>query len=298
MGTSGDVAQNISFFDAFIEIRSALRYIEIHPADATQCMITPKKSLGQNFLRDTNIARKIVRTIHVQPTDILLEIGPGQGALTKYLVGSCKKTIGVEIDDRAAQLLREMFGDQLELLQTDILEVDLGRLAAKEQGKIRIVGNIPYYITSEILFWIFEQWASVSDATLMMQLEVAQRLCSKPKTKEYGILSVATQFYSEPEILFKVSRNAFFPRPDVDSALVRLVLKQTVPECNRELFHNLVRSTFGKRRKTLRNGLRSMGFDDQVLMKLPADLGRRAEELSVNEFVELSNMLEPFSNSL
>ncbi len=281
-----------------IEIRNALRYIEIHPADATQCMITPKKSLGQNFLRDANIARKIVRTIHVQPTDILLEIGPGQGALTKYLVGICKKTIGVEIDDRAAQLLREMFGGQLELLQTDILEVDLGRLAANEHARIRIVGNIPYYITSEILFWMFEQWESVSDATLMMQLEVAQRLCSKPKRKEYGILSIATQFYSEPEILFKVSRNAFFPRPDVDSALVRLVLKQVVPECNREFFHHLVRSTFGKRRKTLRNGLRSIGFDDQVLMKLPADLGRRAEELSVNEFVELSKMLEPFNNSL
>ncbi len=260
-------------------------------------MITPKKSLGQNFLRDANIARKIVRAIHVQPTDLLLEIGPGQGALTKYLVGSCKKTIGVEIDRRAAELLRETFGSQLELLQTDVLAVDLRRVAANENARIRIVGNIPYYITSEILFWMFEQWESVSDATLMMQLEVAQRLCSKPKTKEYGILSVATQFYSKPEILFKVSRNAFFPRPDVDSAVVRLVMKRAVPECNRDLFHTLVRSTFGKRRKTLRNGLRSMGFDDQVLAELPVDLGRRAEELTVNEFVELTRMLEPFIHS-
>jgi 16S rRNA (adenine1518-N6/adenine1519-N6)-dimethyltransferase len=287
--------QGEHFDTLFVEIRSTLRYID-SARGHTQRMITPKKSLGQHFLRDANIARKIVRALNVQPTDVLLEIGSGTGALTKYLVGSCRHLIGVEVDHRAAELLRETFRGRLELLQEDILSVNLTALAEREHGKIRVVGNIPYYLTSEILFWLFRHHEGVSDATLMTQEEVARRLLAKPGTKQYGILSVAAQFYTQPRMLFKVSPSAFFPPPEVESAVVQLRVKETIPTCDRELFHRVVRAAFGKRRKTLRNTLRSAGFDDTLLPHLSLDLRKRGEELTVDEFVALVRMLEPYSS--
>lgn len=257
-------------------------------------MITPKKSLGQHFLRDANIARKIVRSLQVQPADVLLEIGSGAGALTQHLVGTCKHLIGVELDRRAAQVLRDMFGTRMEVLEQDILTVDLTALSRRQRTPIRVVGNIPYYLTSEILFWLFEHHGAVRDATLMMQYEVARRLAAKPKSKEYGILSVVTKFYAVPELLFKVPPTAFYPAPEVDSAVVRLTMRDEVPRCDRELFHRIVRATFGKRRKTLRNTLRSAGFDDDILKRITLNLGKRAEELDLDDFIALVQQLEPY----
>lgn len=254
-------------------------------------MITPKKSLGQNFLRDDNVARKIVQHLHLNPADIVLEIGPGSGMLTKYLVGKCRRLIGVEIDQRAVDLLKETVGEDMEILAQDIRTVNLREVGRESATPLRVVGNIPYYITSEILFWLFEHREVVQDATLMMQIEVARRLNAKPRTKEYGILSVASQFYAEPRLLFKVSPNSFFPPPEVESAVVNLVFKKTVPDCDRELFHIVVRSTFGKRRKTLRNGLKYLGIEEAKLDKLHFDLLRRPEELSVQDFVTLTREL-------
>ncbi len=260
-------------------------------------MIAPKKSLGQHFLRDENIARKIVEHLHPENQDVLVEIGPGTGALTKHLVGRGKAFAAIEVDARALEVLRGRFADA-EFVHSDVLGVRLDLLSKKYGDKLRIVGNIPYYIASEILFWLFDAREAVRDAILMMQLEVAQRLIAKPRTKEYGILSVFSQFYSSPELLFQVSKNSFFPKPNVDSAVVRLNMVDRLPAHAERLFRNVVRSTFGKRRKTLYNGLRYMGLDEKELAGVPFDLTRRPEELSVEEFFDLTRKLEPYEDGL
>jgi 16S rRNA (adenine1518-N6/adenine1519-N6)-dimethyltransferase len=251
----------------------------------------PIKSLGQNFLRDENILRKIVEGLNLHDGDIVIEIGPGQGALTKHLVDLPITLIGIEVDQRAIDLLQQCFGDKMIIYHTSVLDANLHTLFEKHWKKLRIVGNIPYYLTSEILFWLFDSRMVVTDATIMMQLEVAHRLVASPKNKEYGILSVFTQFYTECEMLFKVSRNCFYPKPDVDSAVVRLNFKDQLPQCDEKLFRSIVRATFGKRRKTLRNGLKSLELEDMVLDQIPFDLKRRPEDLSVDEFLNLSESI-------
>lgn len=255
-------------------------------------MITPRKSLGQHFLRDENVARKIVHELHLTADDVVVEIGPGTGALTKHLTKAARHVVGIEVDRRAAEMLRETFSNAIDIIERDVLQVDLVALATTYRQALRIVGNIPYNITSAILFWLFEHRSAVQDATLMMQLEVAQRLTAQPNSKAYGILSVATQFHTQPELLFKVSRNSFYPKPEVDSAVVRLDFRKELPSCSVPLFTAVVRATFGKRRKTLRNGLRYMGLTEEQLRALPFDLRRRPEELSLDEFIELTSQLE------
>jgi dimethyladenosine transferase len=251
----------------------------------------PIKSLGQNFLRDENILRKIVESLNLHDGDIVIEIGPGQGALTKHLVDLPITLIGIEVDRRAIDILDQNFGDKMTLHHISVLDANLHTISEKYRKKLRIVGNIPYYLTSEILFWLFDARTVVTDATIMMQLEVAHRLVAPPKNKEYGILSVFTQFYTECEMLFKVSRNCFFPKPAVDSAVVRLNFKDQLPQCDEKLFRSIVRATFGKRRKTLRNGLKSLELDDTVLDQIPFDLKRRPEDLSVDEFINLAESI-------
>ncbi|HLA69411.1 MAG TPA: 16S rRNA (adenine(1518)-N(6)/adenine(1519)-N(6))-dimethyltransferase RsmA [Bacteroidota bacterium] len=255
-------------------------------------MIVPKKSLGQNFLRDENVARNILEEFSLHRNDFLLEIGAGTGALTNHLIGKVDRLLVVEIDSRAVEVLRERFGSDLEIIQKDILEVDPAILKEKYGKRIRVVGNIPYYITSEILFWMIDNRTAFEDAVVMMQLDVARRLVAKRRTKEYGILSVVTQCYSDAKILFRVSRNSFYPAPNVDSAVVRLRMRQSVPDHNEKLFREVVRGTFGKRRKTLFNGLRFMGFTEEGLASTGLDLKRRPEELSVEDFIELTRKLD------
>jgi 16S rRNA (adenine1518-N6/adenine1519-N6)-dimethyltransferase len=255
-------------------------------------VLKPIKSLGQNFLRDENILHKITESLDVHPGDVIVEIGPGQGALTKHLIEKQVKLIGIEVDERAIHLLQDRFSEKLEIIHRDVLKVDLGALAERSGGKVHIVGNIPYYLTSEILFWLFDARQAVTDATLMVQYEVARRLVASPKNKEYGILSIFTQFYTECEMLFKVSRNCFFPKPEVDSAVVQLKFKELLPDGDEVLFRSIVRATFSQRRKTLRNGLKSLGYDERVLDQLSFDLKRRPEELGVEEFLFLTRILE------
>ncbi len=254
-------------------------------------MLKPIKALGQNFLQDENILHKIVESLDLRTDDVVVEIGSGQGALTKHLYDKPVKLIGIEVDERAIRLLQERFGEKLELIHCNVLDVNLGELAQHNGRKVRIVGNIPYYLTSEILFWLFDARTAITDATLMVQFEVARRLIAPPKNKEYGILSIFTQFYTECEMLFKVSRNCFFPKPEVDSAVVRFKFKEQLPDCDEKLFRSIVRSTFGQRRKTLRNGLKSMGYDESVLDQISFNLTKRAEELEVEEFLLLTNNL-------
>jgi 16S rRNA (adenine1518-N6/adenine1519-N6)-dimethyltransferase len=251
----------------------------------------PIKSLGQNFLRDENILRKIVESLKLNDGDIVIEIGPGQGALTKHLVDLPITVIGIEVDQRAIDLLQQNYGAAMTIYHASVLDANLHTLSEKHQKKLRIVGNIPYYLTSEILFWLFDARMVVTDATIMMQLEVARRLIAPPKNKEYGILSIFTQFYTECVMLFKVSRNCFYPKPSVDSAVVQLNFKDTLPQVDEKLFRSIVRATFGKRRKTLRNGLKSLELDDTILDQVPFDLKKRPEDLSVDEFVFLSESL-------
>ena len=259
-------------------------------------MLKPKKSLGQNFLRDENILHKIVESLHFHHGDVVIEIGSGQGALTRHLIKQPIALIGIELDKRAIELLQQSVGGNMTIIHANVLDVSLQEIFDKHQKKLRIVGNIPYYLTSDILFWVFDAHAVVLDTTLMIQFEVAQRLVAPPKNKEYGILSIFTQFYTQCEMLFKVSRNCFFPKPDVDSALVRLRFKEQLPKCNEQLFRSLVRATFGKRRKTLRNGLKYLGHTDALLDQIQFDLNRRPEELSIDEFIFLTNTLEKILN--
>ncbi len=255
-------------------------------------MLKPKKSLGQNFLQDENILRKITAALQLQSGDVVFEIGPGEGALTKHLLAQPITLLAAEIDDRAIALLRDSFGNRLELLHQDVLSINFEELYRRFQKPIRVVGNIPYYLTSDILIKLFDQHAFIQDAILMVQWEVAQRLHAKPHTKEYGILTVYANYYSSCEVLFKVSRNVFFPKPNVDSAVIRLNFKQSAMPCTDHVFRNVVRSTFGKRRKTLHNGLKYMGIDNAQLNTLPFDLTKRPEELSVSDFISLTTAIE------
>jgi 16S rRNA (adenine1518-N6/adenine1519-N6)-dimethyltransferase len=278
----------------FIENSPLVLYID----PVSERMLPPKKSLGQNFLRDENVARNIIDSLKLRADDVVVEIGPGQGALTKYLAPKCSRLVAIEIDERAVRLLHDTFADTIEVVHADILTVSLSTMFRGEHRRLRVVGNIPYNITSEILFWLFEHHQIVEDATLMVQLEVARRFVAQTETKDYGILSVLLAYYTEPELLFKVSRNSFFPKPEVDSAVVRLGFRVKLRECDRGLLTAVVRSTFGKRRKTLRNGLRYMGFDAAHLDAVPFDLTKRPEELSLDEFLDLTELLAPYRGEI
>lgn len=256
--------------------------------------IRPKQSFGQNFLRDENISRKIVAAVNVQPHDVVLEIGPGEAALTKYLVPQVHELIVVDVDERVINRMREMYPDgEVEILHKDFLLTDFSEtLDRRKATKLRIIGNIPYNITSPILFHILDNRSHVSDATLMMQKEVAKRLVAKPNTKDYGILSVFCQLFADVELLFDVSAKCFYPQPKVTSSVVQLkILDEPRFEVGDEVFiRNMVRSIFGKRRKTLRN---SLSYFVDVIPPLPEkfDLSKRPEALSIQQLVELGNAL-------
>jgi len=247
--------------------------------------LKPRKRLGQHFLHDKNIIRKIVDAVRATPEDVVVEIGPGTGALTEELVRRFSRLTVIEVDERAVKLLRERFPD-LDIRHQDILEVNWRALAAEKGGALYVVGNLPYYITSPILFRLFEARQVLKEAVLMMQLEVAQRLVALPGTKQYGILSVITQLVAEPELLFKVSPNVFYPKPDVWSAVVRLRFKNVL-EVPLDKLKKVVRTAFNQRRKTLRNSLKPIV--QETGRPVPESLaGKRAEALHPEEFVALT----------
>lgn len=259
-------------------------------------MIQAKKSLGQHFLRDANVSRKIVAFLDPKPGETIVEIGPGTGALTSLLAESGASIIAVEIDGRACEhlssLKQERRWQAVQIHQADFLEFDFSSIPGFGEGKIRIVGNLPYNITSPILFRLFEHSASIRDAVLMMQYEVAERVCSKPGGKEYGILSVMTRYFAEARIAFPVSREVFVPKPAVKSCVVHLRFFEKPKEeaVDFECFRRVVRGTFGVRRKTVANGLRNIGIPTEKLGSSFADLLlKRPEQLSIHDFIMLSN---------
>lgn len=256
-------------------------------------MLKPKQSLGQNFLTDPNIVRKIVGALQASAQDHVVEIGPGTGALTGELLAVYPRLTAVELDERAVDHLRAQYLD-LDVRQQDALEVSWGALAEEKGGPLHVIGNLPYYITSQILFALVEARQHVAEAVLMMQREVAERLVASPRTKAYGILSVVVQLHTRPELLFRVSPHVFYPKPDVTSAVIRLAFREdeaALAEVDPKLLREVVRSAFNQRRKTLRNSLSR--WTRAAGLALPEGwAGRRAEELTPEEFVELARYLE------
>ncbi len=263
-------------------------------AHSPRSAIRPKQSLGQNFLVDGNIVRNIVRDMHLQPDDVVLEIGAGTGALTAQLVNHVRHLIVVEIDGRVISQLKSAFSSpSVTILHEDVLLTDFTAISRQMKCRLRVAGNLPYHLTSPILFRLFEHTASVNDATFMVQREVARRIVARPGSREYGILSVMTKFHGDAEMLFDVSPSCFYPKPKVTSTVLRLVFSRTggVPGTDPALFSTIVRTAFGKRRKTLRNSLQYLPFGEPVVDRLLSEirfpLEKRPEELSLDEFIRL-----------
>jgi len=257
--------------------------------------IHPKKSLGQNFLKDENIARKIVSSLALKTDDHVLEIGAGAGVLTKYLIQRVKKVVAVEIDKNLVQQLLKKFWDcdNLFLYRDDILNIYLEEILERSQ-LWKVVANLPYHITSPVLFKLFENRKLFGSATLMVQREVAQRIIAQPGSKAYGILSVFSQYYADVKNLFDVSKHVFFPKPEVSSSVIRLDFRNngSFNLQQERLFRQLVKGTFGQRRKMLRNSLKSTFEKNIDLTQLNFDLEQRPEDVSVECFVELTKQIE------
>jgi 16S rRNA (adenine1518-N6/adenine1519-N6)-dimethyltransferase len=267
--------------------------------------IRPLKKYGQSFLTDDQIFRKIVDAGHLQPEDTVVEIGAGLGVMTDLLVERAAKVIAVEVDPHLIDILREKLSvkENVEVVHQDILTLDLSTIApSRQEKKIKVMGNIPYNITSEILFHLLKFRKHIHSAVLLMQKEVAERLTAEPSTKAYGIPSVILSMYADLEILFHVSNQCFYPVPAVQSSLLQLVFgdEPRYPLQDEELFRHLVRASFAQRRKTLLNNLKSFRKIDntpdeiqEILTHLTIDGSRRAESMTLAEFAALSNALMP-----
>ncbi|MBU1098283.1 MAG: ribosomal RNA small subunit methyltransferase A [Bacteroidetes bacterium] len=252
--------------------------------------IIPIKSLGQNYLNDQNIIRKIIDEIDIMPDDRIIEIGPGLGALTKEIYKKTEYFTAIDIDTRVSGYLKEHM-PSLNIIITDFLKVDLNEII--KFSPVKIAGNIPYNITSPILFKLIENRELISEAVLMVQHEVAKRICGKQGTKDYGILSVILSYVADVNYCFKVSANVFHPKPNVDSAVIHLRFKKELEgNLQLETFKQVVKASFGNRRKTLKNSLSNSIFHDYELNKLSVDLTKRAEQLSLSDFIMLTAQIQ------
>lgn len=263
-----------------------------------------QKKFGQNFLIDTRVLDKIISAADITKDDFVLEIGPGIGTMTQYLCEYARAVAAVEIDKNLIPILEDTLSsyDNVEIIHQDILKMDIERLVREQnQGNpIKVVANLPYYITTPIIMGLFESHVSVHSITIMVQKEVAQRMQAKPGTKDYGALSLAVQYYARPEIVANVPPNCFMPRPNVGSAVIRLIRYQEQPvqvRDEKQLFA-FIRASFNQRRKTLVNGLNNApGISytrDEIVhalqeMGLPANI--RGEALTLEQFAQLSNRL-------
>ncbi|EXJ23464.1 Dimethyltransferase [Alkalibacterium sp. AK22] len=268
--------------------------------------LSAKKSLGQNFIIDTNILEKIVLAGQISARTTVIEVGPGIGALTEQLAKKAGKVLAFEIDDRLLPVLKDTLSpyDNIEIIHSDVLKVDLPAFAEKhlaEAEEVVLVANLPYYITTPIIMNFLEAGLAIDRMVLMMQKEVASRISAQPGTKAYGSLSVAVQYYMDAEVAFSVPKTVFMPQPNVESAIIRLREKQSKPvELSDEaFFFRLVRSAFVQRRKTLWNNLlvafgkeeQTKTLLEQALTEADIDPKRRGETLAIEEFAALANIL-------
>lgn len=260
--------------------------------------IAPKKRFSQNFLTDNRTAAKIAAALDAAADDVVLEIGPGTGALTKHLLAtSCRTIVAVDLDIRSVEALAalaDQSGERLQVQHGDILAIQPATLFPDVMPDHRLViGNIPYAITSDILFWVFEHRETIARAVIMMQKEVALRCVAVPGTKDYGVLSVAAWYVSRPRLLFSVQPGSFFPRPSVTSAVVRFDMRRQVPPVPFGPFMSFVRAAFSQRRKVMANALAGWAHQHRIVLRdvtLPEHLSvtaLRAEALSPEQLVEL-----------
>jgi 16S rRNA (adenine1518-N6/adenine1519-N6)-dimethyltransferase len=264
---------------------------------------TFSKSLGQNFLIDGNIVRKIVQGAEVTRDDYVLEIGPGIGILTEELALNAKKVVSVELDRGLLDVLEETLAayDNVEIIHGDILKIDLKKLIDEkfEGGPIKIVANLPYYVTTPILGKLLEESLNIDSITVMIQKEVADRMVAAHGSKAYGSLSVFVNFYSRPEILLKVPKTVFMPQPKIDSSVIKLNIIKELPDLDREKFFQVVKAAFSKRRKTILNSLSTYGFNldkedfRKALEEAEISPQARAEDLSLEDFIKISKILPP-----
>ena len=263
-----------------------------------------QKKFGQNFLIDGNILEKIVNAARITEEDCVLEIGPGIGTMTQYLADRAKSVIAVEVDKNLIPVLRDTLSSyqNVKVINEDILKVDVGRIVREENGgrPIKVVANLPYYITTPIIMALFENHIALQSITIMVQKEVADRMQAVPGTKDYGALSLAVRYYAKPEIIMKVPASCFMPRPNVDSAVIRLTRheKPPVEAADEARLFDVIRASFNQRRKTLVNGLSNagnLGIGKEKAAEAIERMGLsptvRGETLTLEQFVELTNFL-------
>jgi 16S rRNA (adenine1518-N6/adenine1519-N6)-dimethyltransferase len=254
--------------------------------------LKPLKRFGQNYLKDPNILNKIVEEISPEEDDNIVEIGPGRGALTAKLLEKVSTITAVEIDKRVREELSEKF-PKLNFISGDFLEYDLQALFSIRNKKLRVTGNIPYNITSPVLFKMIEHHNIIKDSVLMVQLEVAKRMKGKKGTKDYGILSLLLNFFADVKFCFKVSPASFYPKPNVDSAVVHLYFKELkIDEELKNNFIKIVKASFGNRRKILKNSLSNSIFSDIDFANSGIDLTKRAEQLDIDDFLKLADFIK------
>ena len=263
---------------------------------------TFQKKFGQNFLIDTHVLDKIIRAAEISKEDMVLEIGPGIGTMTQYLAEAARQVVAVEIDRNLMPILSETLNgyDNVSVINEDVLKLDITKLAERENGgrPVKVVANLPYYITTPIIMGIFENHVPVESITVMVQKEVADRMQTGPGSKDYGALSLAVQYYAKPYIVANVPPNCFMPRPKVGSAVIRLTRYDTPPVHvqDERLMFDIIRASFNQRRKTLVNGLNNsdrLKLPKEVIINAVEQLGKgadvRGEALTLQEFAALSN---------
>ena len=263
-----------------------------------------QKKYGQNFLIDTHVLDKIIGAAEIGRDDFVLEIGPGIGTMTQYLAEAAREVVAVEIDRNLLPILQETLSDydNVKVIHADVLSLDLEKLVQEENGgrPIKVVANLPYYITTPIIMALFEQHVPLANVTVMVQKEVAARMKSGPGSKDYGALSLAVQYYAEPYIVANVPCNCFMPRPNVDSAVIRLTRYEEPPVQvkDEKMLFKIIRASFNQRRKTLQNGLNNsseLNFTkDQIAAAIAAagfSPSVRGEALTLEQFARLTDIL-------
>lgn len=263
-----------------------------------------QKKFGQNFLIDGHVLDKIIAGAGVTKDDMVLEIGPGIGTMTQYLAEAAGKVVAVEIDRNLLPILQETLADydNVKVIHADVLSLDLEKLVQEENGgrPIKVVANLPYYITTPIIMALFEQHVPLANVTVMVQKEVAARMKSGPGSKDYGALSLAVQYYAEPYIVANVPCNCFMPRPNVDSAVIRLTRYEEPPVQvkDEKMLFKIIRASFNQRRKTLHNGLNNsseLNFTKDQIAAAIAEAGFspsvRGEALTLEQFAKLTDIL-------